>query len=150
MADAQPTMTIGDVQALRAKYDGPSQSPPSASSASAALAPPAPAPAPAPASAPVPAAPPQLQAAPSLPTLAAAQAGVSTWQSNKTVDGLWTINQDGNSWLGVAGIGWKKLAHANETSVTALTMLAAHARCTNASINYREEADGMIHEIYVW
>jgi hypothetical protein len=145
MADAQPTMTLGDVQATRSKYEAPTQPPPI--QATAASAQPA---APTASSPPAPAAPPQMQAAPTLPTLASAIAGVSTWQSNKNVDGLWTINQDGNSWMGVAGIGWKKLAHANETSLVALTMLAGHARATNATINYREEADGMVHEIYVW
>jgi hypothetical protein len=143
MADAQPTMEMGDAQVARAKYDIPSQPPPTFTNGAGGMAQAVP-------SAAVPAAPPDMQAAPSLPTIAGAVSGVAAWQSNKKVDGLWTINQDGNSWMAVAGVGWKKLAHANETSVTALTVLAAHARCTNSNISYREEADGMIHEIYVW
>lgn len=140
MADAQPTMTMGDAQTARTSYDSPRQPPPAFTPNMAQAVP----------AAAVPAAPPDMQAAPSLPTIAGAAAGVAAWQSNKKVDGLWTINQDGNSWMAVAGVGWKKLAHANETSVTALTVLAAHARATNANISYREEADGKIHEIYVW
>ena len=29
-------------------------------------------------------------------------------------------------------------------------MLGGSARQTNSPVNYRDEADGMIHEMYVW
>jgi hypothetical protein len=32
----------------------------------------------------------------------------------------------------------------------ALTILGTHAREKSATVNYRDEADGMIHEMYVW
>lgn len=34
--------------------------------------------------------------------------------------------------------------------IVALTMLSAHAREKGSTVNYREESDGMIHEMYVW
>ena len=91
------------------------------------------------------------QTAPTLPTTGGgAAATVTAWQTNKKVNALWTINQDRNSWFGVEGIGWRHLANVDETSVTALTMLVGHARSTGAIVNYREEDDNMVHEIYVW
>ena len=93
------------------------------------------------------------QAAPTLPTTAGAAGAATTitaWQNSKKVDALWTINQDRNSWFGVEGIGWRHLANVDETSVTALTMLVGHARSTGAVVNYREESDNLVHEVYVW
>jgi hypothetical protein len=92
----------------------------------------------------------QMLSAPSLPISGGVAAGVGVWQNNKKVDSLWTINQDRNSWVGISGIGWKKLSGPNETSISALTMLVAHARATGSPVNYRDEADTLIHEVYVW
>ncbi|WGG50623.1 hypothetical protein [Rugamonas sp. DEMB1] len=90
------------------------------------------------------------QAAPTLPLASVAARGVSLWQQNKKLSALWSINQDRNSWVGVDGIGWKKLANSNDSSVVALTLLATHAREKDATVSYREESDGMIYEMYVW
>lgn len=90
------------------------------------------------------------QAAPTLPLASVAARGVSLWQQNKKLSALWSINQDRNSWVGVDGIGWKKLANSNDSSVVALTLLATHAREKDAVVSYREESDGMIYEMYVW
>ncbi len=79
-----------------------------------------------------------------------AAAGVTTWLNNKRVSGLWGINQNRNSWVYVTGVGWKKLANNSDTAVVALTILAASAKQMQSVYNYREEADGMIHETYVW
>ena len=86
--------------------------------------------------------------APSLP-IEGVESGISTWQNNKRINGLWSINQNRNSWAGVAGVGWKKLAGDSDSAIVALTMLAAHARDKNAPVNYREESN-QIQEIYVW
>jgi hypothetical protein len=72
------------------------------------------------------------------------------WNSQKTIVDQWTINQDRNSWIGVAGIGWQKLSTASDSGCVALTMIAANALVTKASVNYRTESDGMVHEIYVF
>jgi hypothetical protein len=84
------------------------------------------------------------------PPQQAATGGVTVWQNNKQISGLWTINQDRNTWVSVTGVGWKKLSTASASGVVALNMLGAHARETSAPVNYRDEADGMIHEMYIW
>ena len=80
----------------------------------------------------------------------AATAATGTWLSDKRVGALWSINQLRNSWAYITGVGWKKLYNTSDSSITAMTMLASHARQTNSRFDYREEADQMIHEIYVW
>ncbi len=77
-------------------------------------------------------------------------AAATTWQSQKTIVSQWTINQDRNSWIGVAGMGWQKLSTASDSGCVALTMLASNALITKASVSFRHEADGMVHEMYVF
>lgn len=90
--------------------------------------------------------------APSLQPAASvgAGAGVTAWLNDKRITGLWSINQNRNSWVYVNGIGWKKLANNSDSAIVALSMLSAHAREKDSAVNYREESDGMIREIYVW
>jgi hypothetical protein len=73
----------------------------------------------------------------------------AVWHKSKKVTALWSINQNRNSWIGVSGLGWKKLANNSDSSVVALTMLASHAKQTGSNVNLREEA-GQIKEMYVW
>jgi hypothetical protein len=89
-------------------------------------------------------------ASPTLPVEQGVTGGIAAWQNNKRITGLWSINQNRNSWVGVSGVGWKKLANNSDTAIVALTMLSAHAREKNSPVNYREEKDGMIREMYVW
>lgn len=81
---------------------------------------------------------------------ATAGASASTWISGKKVNALWSIAENRNSWLGIAGVGWVKLANNSDSAIVALTMLGANAKVTQGSVNYRQESDKMIHEIYVW
>ena len=92
------------------------------------------------------------ETAPSLepPAEAAGGGGVTAWNNNKKITALWGINQNRNSWVHVDGVGWKRLADNSDSAVVALTILGAHAKQTGATVNYRDEADGKIHEIYVW
>lgn len=76
--------------------------------------------------------------------------GATTWNSNKKVTGLWSSDHDKNVFAHIAGTGWKKLARHSESGIVALNMLASHARAENSKVNYRDEKDGMIYEIYVW
>lgn len=144
MTEAQPILDINAMQSANVQYDIPTQLPPrdstntmGAGSGAGVFAN-------------------ALQdmrgqTAPTLPTTAAGAAtAITAWQNSKKVNALWTINQDRNSWFGVEGIGWRHLANVEETSVTALTMLVGHARATGAVVNYREESDNLVHEIYVW
>ena len=87
-----------------------------------------------------------------MPTLTPPQgmsagSNITAWANDARVNALWSINQNRNAWIGVANLGWRKLANNSDSAVVALTMLAAHARETQSSYSYREEADGMIHEI---
>jgi hypothetical protein len=76
--------------------------------------------------------------------------GVAAWNTGKKVTALWSINQNRNSWIHIDGVGWRKLANNSDSAIVALTVLGTHAREKASSVNYRDEADGMIHEIYVW
>jgi hypothetical protein len=73
----------------------------------------------------------------------------ATWHRNRKITALWSINQNRNSWIGVSGLGWKKLANNSDSAVVALTMLASHAKQMNRNANIKEDA-GQIKEIYVW
>lgn len=76
--------------------------------------------------------------------------GASVWVNSKKINALWAINENRNSWVSVAGIGWVKLANNSDSAIVAFTMLGANARQTQGNVNYRQEADKMLHEIYVW
>src|SRR5437868_3924965 len=76
--------------------------------------------------------------------------GAAVWVNNKKINALWSINQNRNSWVGVAGVGWGKLANNSDTAIVAFTILGANARQTQGNVNYRQESDNMIHEMYVW
>lgn len=75
---------------------------------------------------------------------------VAAWLNDKRINATWCINQNRNVYVAVTGVGWKKLANNSDSAIVALNMLGAHARQMNSPVNYREEADGMIHEMYVW
>lgn len=72
------------------------------------------------------------------------------WHNGVTVDALWAINETRNAFMRVVGVGWKKIYNGTDGAFTALTTLASQARQTGATINYRDEADGLVHEIYLW
>ena len=75
---------------------------------------------------------------------------VSAWLNDKRINATWCISENRNVWVSVAGVGWKKLANNSDSAIVALNVLATHPRQMNSPVNYREEADGMIHEMYVW
>ncbi len=76
--------------------------------------------------------------------------GITAWHNNKKITAMWSNSSVRNAYAAIAGIGWKKLSNANDSSFLALVMLASHAEQTNANCNIRIESDGEIHEIYVW
>src|SRR5262245_45861058 len=61
-------------------------------------------------------------AAPSLTpgALAGSSGGITVFNSDKRVSGLWSINQNRNSWVYITGIGWKRLANNSDSAVVAL------------------------------
>jgi hypothetical protein len=90
-------------------------------------------------------------AAPSLKPGAAAAGGIAAaWHSNVHVDGLWSINQDRNSWVYLDNGGWKKLSTRSPSGIVALTMVAAHAYEKHSVSSLYEADDGQISQLYVW
>lgn len=82
---------------------------------------------------------------------AAAVTGVTgTWTSGVMVDATWSINETRNAYFHVAGGAWKKIFNGTDGAFTALVTLAAQAKQTGHQMAIREEADGMVHEIYLW
>jgi hypothetical protein len=81
---------------------------------------------------------------------AGADGGATAWVNTKKVSALWAPAENRNSWAAFAGVGWKKLANNSDSAIVALTMLAGNAKVTQGDVNYREEADGMVHEMYVF
>ncbi|MDJ0837090.1 MAG: hypothetical protein QNK37_11280 [Acidobacteriota bacterium] len=74
---------------------------------------------------------------------------LGAWVRNKKIVSLWSINQNRNSWVGVGGVGWRKLDNSTDSGVTALTILGANARQTKGSVNYNETKK-KINMMYVW
>jgi hypothetical protein len=66
------------------------------------------------------------------------------------IDALWSMNETRNAFVHVASLGWRKIYNGRDGAFQALVSLANQARQTNRTVNFREEADGMIYEIYVW
>jgi hypothetical protein len=97
----------------------------------------------------------QATVAPTLTPPTAAEVGVeagvtATWRSNVRIDALWSIDQTRNAFVHIVGLGWRKIYNGRDGAFQALVSLASQARQTNRIVNLREEADGMIYEIYVW
>src|SRR5690606_40152965 len=84
-------------------------------------------------------------------TGAAGEDGVTaSWHSNVKIDALWSIEETRNAWLRIAGGPWKRIYSGRDGSFQALVTLASQARQTQRTVNMREEAGGIIHEIYLW
>jgi len=84
------------------------------------------------------------------PVAVKSEEAVAAWLDDKRISATWCINQNRNVYVAITGVGWKKLANNSDSAIVALNMLGTHARQMNSPVNYREEADGMIHEMYVW
>ncbi|MEU9450714.1 hypothetical protein [Streptomyces sp. NPDC048277] len=74
----------------------------------------------------------------------------AVWTQNVMVDGMWCMDQPRNAHLHVKGGVWKKIFNGSDAAFTALTTLASQARESGRPISFREEPDGMVHEIYLW
>lgn len=80
----------------------------------------------------------------------AAEGVTATWRSDVQISALWTIDEVRNAFVHIVGVGWRKLYNGRDGAFTALVTLAAQARQTGRNVSCREEADGMIYEIYLW
>ena len=84
------------------------------------------------------------------PEAAVAEGVTATWRNDVKIDALWSIDETRNAWVRVAGLGWRRIYNGKDGAFQALTTIASQARQTNRTVNLREEADGMIYEIYLW
>lgn len=75
--------------------------------------------------------------------------GAATWHNNKKITALWSNDQNRNSWIYVADLGWRKLADNSDSVVVTLTSLGTHAKQTGATVNLLEDS-GKITQMYVW
>lgn len=73
----------------------------------------------------------------------------AVWSTDKRVNALYTTLHARNSWMSIAGVGWKKLTTSSDSACEAMTQLAAHCREKNCRIDFSEE-NGLVNEIYVW
>jgi hypothetical protein len=80
---------------------------------------------------------------------AAGGAAGTIWNKDAIINASWSINEDKNSWVSIANIGWIKLSNASNSGNIALSMLASYAKLMGSIVYYRQEDDGMIHEFYV-
>ena len=78
-----------------------------------------------------------------------AAVGAAVWNNDKRVNALYTTLHAHNSWVGIVGLGWKKLSTTNDSSCEGMTLLASHCREKNCRIDFAEE-NGTVKEIYVW
>lgn len=84
------------------------------------------------------------------PSAAVTGDGVGLWVSNKQIDALYSTYAARFAWMHVAGGLWRRFSPVSDSGVAALALLAAHARDRGRPVNYREEADQLVHEMYVW
>ena len=87
------------------------------------------------------------------PGTAGAAAGqvnlAGTWQT-KQVLALFNTRSSRTGWAYLDGVGWRRLATTNDSAHTALGILASASRMTGSPVVARDEADGQVHEIYLW
>ena len=88
------------------------------------------------------------------PDAAIAPAGesveASAWQRDKRITALWSSTGSHAPYVFVTGLGWKKLAAHSASAALALTTLAAQGQLARSRVDYREDAEGNIAEMYVW
>jgi hypothetical protein len=72
-----------------------------------------------------------------------------TWQT-KQVLALYSTRASRSGWAYLDGVAWRRFATTNDSAHVALSSLASAARTSGRAVMAREEADGQLHEIYLW
>ncbi len=75
--------------------------------------------------------------------------GITAMLYDRRVTALWSINETRNAWAHIDGLGWKRVANNSDSAFLALGLLMAHARQTNARVDF-DDANGQIAQAYVW
>ena len=84
------------------------------------------------------------------PAQESAAGDIAAWHNNKKITQLWSNSLPHSAYIAITDLGWKRLSTAKDSAHVTLSMLAAHAEQTNATVNVHLSADGVIDEIYVW
>jgi hypothetical protein len=71
------------------------------------------------------------------------------WLDNKTVDALWSNDQESNSWAWIDG-AWRKFQDDHDDACTNFTILGAHAKETNSLCKVNVGDGNRVVEMYVW
>ena len=79
-----------------------------------------------------------------------AEEGITAWHNGKKITGMWTNSSTRNAYAAIAGLGWKRISNANDSSHLSMVMMAAHAEQTGSNVNVEVGTDQEIHQIYVW
>ena len=74
---------------------------------------------------------------------------VGAWQT-KQIRALFNNRASRSGWAYLDGIGWRQFATTNDSAHVALGLLASAARVSGSNVVARDEADGQLHEIYLW
>ena len=78
----------------------------------------------------------------------AAEESITAWHNGQTVTTMWTNSSANNGWAAIAGVGFRKVNNAEETSHQTMLALLSLAHATGGKVNVRIEADNLIHEVY--
>lgn len=70
------------------------------------------------------------------------------WQNNRSVQGLWTIDQDRNAWAYLSGLGWRRIAGDNDNIFFNLLTQLSAAKAAHRPVNAYLQA-GVITQVYV-
>jgi hypothetical protein len=72
-----------------------------------------------------------------------------TWQT-KQILALYNTRAARNGWAYLDSVGWRRFATTSDSAHTALGILASASRAAGSQVVARDEADGQLHEIYLW
>lgn len=76
--------------------------------------------------------------------------GITAWHNGKKITATWCNASNRNAYAAVQGLGWRRLSDANDSCFLSMTLMAAHAEQTNATVNVEIGTDNKIQQIYVW
>jgi hypothetical protein len=72
-----------------------------------------------------------------------------TWQTRQVL-ALYNTRASRSGWAYLDGVGWRRFATTSDCAHVALGTLASAARTSGGTVIARDEADGQLHEIYLW
>jgi len=71
------------------------------------------------------------------------------WETNQTVTGLWTINQDRNAWVYFSALGWRKVSPDNDNIFFDMLSQLIAAKAAGYRVNFYQE-NSILKQVYVY